>query len=59
MTDDSAIPGKLWSIARIIVAVLIVCPIMFIAWLAFLVGVACDRAFYFIVRIMRVDLENL
>ena len=57
MTDDTSIPRVLWSIIRLIVAVTIVSPLLVLAWLAYLVGVGCDRAFYFVAHTMRVDLE--
>lgn len=58
MENDDSISRVLWSIARLIVAVTIVSPILILAGLADLVGIGCNRAFYFIARIMRIDLEN-
>jgi hypothetical protein len=58
MTDEDSVSTILWSMARLIVAVLIVSPILIIAGLADLVGIGCNRAFHFITRIMRVDLED-
>jgi hypothetical protein len=58
MTEDASIPRILWSMLRLIVAVTIVSPILFLAGVAALVGVGCDLAFHFIVRILCIDLED-